>query len=216
MEDTLQWKMTFNGRQPSIEHDLSIEDDIWWNTICDERQHLMKDDLQANTTFKRMSCECARKWIVLSQPWIFCSRGWSWQSKECRRSPRRTKWWSQGCRMHRWEASLDQQGNWICILAWNLAQIAPKFGTLLKTSYDLLWNLTMNDWFIGRLFSPNMIGNPIPNEIDQQRIITAKARVGVCWCCEYFIGEVTAKNLSKLIATRLSMEEVLQVTSMAR
>ena len=45
MEDDLQWKTTFNGKQPLI------EDDICRKTAFNGRQNLVEDDLCRKTTF---------------------------------------------------------------------------------------------------------------------------------------------------------------------
>ena len=46
-EDYLWWKITFDGRRPSM------EDDLWWKTTFDGRWPLMEDTLWWETTFDR-------------------------------------------------------------------------------------------------------------------------------------------------------------------
>ena len=50
----------------------------------------------------------------------------------------------------------------------------------------------------------------------QQSRMTTLAGLVLCLCWLYRMGEVTAKYLSRLIATRWNIEEVEQTTSMAR
>ena len=45
MEDNLQWKTNFVGRQPSV------EDNLWWKTTFGEGRPLLEDDLRWKTTF---------------------------------------------------------------------------------------------------------------------------------------------------------------------
>ena len=62
MEDDLQWKTTFNGRQPSMEDDLrwkmtfsgrrpSMEDNLRWKTTFGGRQSSVEDNLRLKRTF---------------------------------------------------------------------------------------------------------------------------------------------------------------------
>ena len=62
MEDDLWWKMTFDGRHPSMEEILwqkmtfygrrpLMEDNLRWKTKFDGRQPLMEDTLRWKTTF---------------------------------------------------------------------------------------------------------------------------------------------------------------------
>ena len=63
MEDDLQWKMTFSGRQPLVEDDLLWkndlpfeddllwEDDLRWKTAFGGRRPSVDDDLHWKTTF---------------------------------------------------------------------------------------------------------------------------------------------------------------------
>ena len=63
MEDDLQWKTTFDGRQPLMEDDLqwkttfngrqpSMEDELRWKTTIHGRQPLMEDDLENKYNLK--------------------------------------------------------------------------------------------------------------------------------------------------------------------
>ena len=42
MEDKLQWKMNFNGRQPSMEDNLQKEDNLQWKRTFNGRQPSIK------------------------------------------------------------------------------------------------------------------------------------------------------------------------------
>ena len=61
-----------------------------------------------------------------------------------------------------------------------------------------------------------MMGSPMASERVQQSRITILAGLVLCRCWLYMMGEVTARNRSRLMATRWKMEEVEQTTSMAR
>ena len=62
MEDYLWWKMTFDGRRPSMEDGLwwkttfggrwpLVEDDLWWKMTFSGRRPSVEDDLWLKTTF---------------------------------------------------------------------------------------------------------------------------------------------------------------------
>ena len=62
VEDKLQWKTTFGGTQPSVEHDFwckttfggrqpSVEDDLRWKTIFSGKRPSLEDGLQLEMTF---------------------------------------------------------------------------------------------------------------------------------------------------------------------
>ena len=65
-QDSLWWKMSFDGRQPLTEDDLwgkttfdgrrpLMEDDLWRKTTFHGRRHLMEDDLWPKRTWKTTS-----------------------------------------------------------------------------------------------------------------------------------------------------------------
>ena len=62
VEDDLQWKTTFVGRQPSVDDDILwrttfggrqplVEDNLWWKMTFGGIQPAMEDDLQWKITF---------------------------------------------------------------------------------------------------------------------------------------------------------------------
>ena len=61
-----------------------------------------------------------------------------------------------------------------------------------------------------------MMGSPMASDKVQQRRITILAGLVLCLCWLYMMGSVTARYLSRLMATRWKMEEVEQTTSIAR
>ena len=68
----------------------------------------------------------------------------------------------------------------------------------------------------GRWLRPHMMGRLMARLEAQHRRMITLAGVVLCRCWLYRMGEVTAKNLSRLMATRWNIEEVEQMTSLAR
>ena len=113
MEDNLQWKTTFGGRQPSVEDNLrwrmtcygrqpSLEDNLWWEMTFDGRQPLWE------TTFG------GRQPLVEANLWRKTTFGGRWPLVKINpREKTDNYWWmtTQGCPYKLWHGG-TQGGQW--------------------------------------------------------------------------------------------------------
>ena len=78
MEDDIQWKLTSDGRRPSMEDDLQwkttsngrqppMEDDLQWKTTSNGRRPPMEEDFQWKTTSNRRRSQNIKSWIYQQQ-----------------------------------------------------------------------------------------------------------------------------------------------------